>query len=116
MQRKATKQSPAANTAEKRHLVWVKNRGVCAACLNAAPLILHHCEGSSFRNNKILIGHWFVLGLCQCCDNIITRGSRKAFRLQFGSQSSLWLRQFENYVPKDECPIEVINSIVTWGR
>lgn len=116
MQRKPTPQSPAANAAEKRHLKWVKHRGICAACLNPAPLILHHCEGSSFRHNKILIGHWFVLGLCQRCDNIVSRGSRKAFRLQFGPQSALWLRQFAEYEKQFECPQEVIDSICDWGK
>jgi len=114
MQRKATRQSRAANAAEKRHMQWIKERCICAACSCAALVINHHCMGSTFRNNKILVGHWFVLGLCQSCDNLVTRGSKRALTEAFGPQSEMWLKQAEHY--PEEIPLDVIQAIAQWGR
>ena len=116
MQRKATKQSPNANASEKRHLQWVKYQEKCSACDANSLLTLHHCEGSAFKTNKVLVGHWFVLGLCECCDNVITRGSRRVFKEQLGAQSILWERQLQSYPLKHECPEEVINAIIMWSN
>jgi len=118
MQRKPTPQSPAANAAEKRHMAWIKERGVCMTDnrVNSCGVIAHHCEGSTFKHNKILIGHWFVIGLCETCDDCITRGSRRVFREKFGAQSELWLKQFEEYPHKNECPVEVVDAIRAWGK
>lgn len=118
MQRKATRQSRGYNAAERRHMAWVKERGVCMTDnrVNELGIIVHHCEGSTFKHNKVLIGHWFVIGLCETCDNCITHGSRKGFRERFGAQSELWLKQFEDYPYKDECPQEVIDAIRDWGK
>jgi len=114
MQRKATNNTRSANAAERAHMSWIKDRGICAACGNDGGVINHHCEGASFRNNKVLCGHFFVIGLCQPCDNIITRGSRKAFREQFGPQSELWLKQAEQYPV--EIPLEIIQAIASYGK
>jgi len=116
MQRKATKQSRGANAAEKRHMGWIKDRMICAACKQFGMVFNHHCEGATFRNNKILVGHLFVIGLCQSCDNIITRGSRKSFRDSFGSQSGLWLEQFNDYPNQDDFSQEEIEAIVSYGK
>jgi len=117
MMRKSTAQSRGPNAAEKAHMAWVKHNGdFCSACQWPAILIVHHCEGATFRHNKILIGHWFVLGLCQECDDVVTHGSRRAFREKFGPQSELWLRQFERYPFKTECTLEVQAAIKDWGK
>lgn len=116
MNRKPTPQSPGANAAEKRHISWVKNRGICAACGDETPVICHHMYGSSFRINKILVGHWAVLGLCQVCDNIITRGSRKAFTEIFDKQGVIWRNQIKEYPLVDECPWEVYEAITDKGQ
>jgi hypothetical protein len=98
MQRKSTKQSPGANAAEKRHMSWLKERGICSACGNDAGVICHHSAGSSFKIKVdlkiVLIGHAFVLGLCYKCDSLITNGSRKQFFNVFGKQSELWINQY----------------------
>jgi hypothetical protein len=118
MQRKATRQSRAANAEEKAHITWIKERGICAACGATGGVIAHHCEGATFKVRvgfeRVQIGHWFVLGLCQCCDNIVTRQSRSALRDAFGAQSELWLKQAEQY-PR-EIPINVIQGIAQYGR
>lgn len=116
MQRRATKQSRGADAAEKRHLKWIKERSICAACGCNGPVICHHCEGSAFRVNKLLVGHIFVIGLCQCCDNVITRGSRKKFREAFGQQSELWLKQLNCYPLKHEFGDHEIEAIVGYGK
>lgn len=116
MQRKATPQSRSANSAEKRHMSWIKQRMTCAACNQFGPVINHHCEGATFKNNKVQCGHLFVIGLCLSCDNIVTRESRKAFRDAFGSQSGLWQEQFEDYPRKHEFSQEEVNAIVSYGK
>lgn len=123
MQRKATKNTRGPNAEEKRFHRWVKERQACAACSNLAPTILHHCEGSTFRHNKTLVGHWFVIGLCQVCDDVVTHGSRKRFRLEFGPQSKLWRRLISEYDlhlkrehEPDVVPVDVYNAIMDWGR
>jgi len=116
MQRRASSNTRGPNAAERKHATWVKCGNTCAACRRYALLILHHAEGATFRHNKELIGHWFVLGLCQECDDIVTHGSRRAFREKFGPQSEIWLRQFERYPFKNECPTEVVAAIKDWER
>lgn len=116
MQRKPTNQSRGPNAAEKRHIAWIKERMICAACNQFGPVIAHHCEGATFRNNKVLIGHLFVIGLCGPCDNIVTRESRKAFRNSFGSQSGLWADQFEEYPHKDDFSREEIDAIISYSK
>lgn len=116
MMRPNTRQSPGANAAEKRHLKWVKERMVCVTDNSNQPVIAHHCEGSAFKTSKVLVGHWYVIGLCGDCDSCITTGSRRVFREKFGPQSELWLKQFEEYPHKDQCPDEVVNAIRAWGR
>lgn len=116
MQRKPTRQSRGPNAAEKRHIGWLKERMICAACQQHGPVIAHHAEGATFRHNKVLIGHLFVLGLCQSCDNVVTRESRKAFRDSFGAQSLLWSEQFEGCPMKHDFPVEAINAIIEYGK
>lgn len=118
MQRKPTKQSRGANAQERAHIAWIKERGICAACGGDSGVIAHHCEGATFKVTvdfeRVQVGHWFVLGLCQCCDNIVTRQSRAAFRDAFGAQSALWLKQAEQYPV--EIPLNVIQGIAQYGR
>ena len=116
MQRKPSKNTRGANVAEKRHMTWVKENMRCAACKRFGLVYAHHCEGSTFRNNKVLIGHLFVIGLCQACDDIVTHDSRKAFRESFGSQSGLWAEQFEDYPHKEEFSEEEVNAIISYGK
>jgi hypothetical protein len=115
VQRKITKQSRGANSSEKRFILWIKSRGICAACDNDGGVICHHIYGSSYRINKILVGHWAVLGLCQMCDNVITRNSPKVFEAQFGKQSDLWMLQIEQYPLIEECQQEAYEAIVSQG-
>ncbi|WP_020209023.1 hypothetical protein [Gilvimarinus chinensis] len=116
MQRVATKNTRGPNAAEKRHMAWVKERGKCAALDVFTAVTAHHCEGATFRHNKVLVGHWFVLGLSKLADDFVTHGSRRKFREQFGPQSELWLRQLEDYPHQDEVPYEVVEAIRAWGR
>src|SRR5690606_31444599 len=116
MQRAATRQSPGIDSAAKRHLNWIKQRGICAACNNDGGVIAHHSSGSSAKVmvglERVMIGHWFILGLCQPCDNIVTRRGRKAFRDAFGNQCGLWLLQAESY--GEELPLNILQESVKW--
>lgn len=118
MQRKATKQSRGPNANERRHIDWIKDRGVCAACGDVGPVIAHHCEGSTCKTRvdcrRVLIGHAFVIGLCQCCDDLVTHGSRRALRNQYGPQSELWMHQYRDSPVK--FPVDVVIGIQQWGK
>lgn len=116
MQRKATKNTRGANADEKRFQGWLKYQS-CCTCNNPAPSIVHHCEGSTFKHNKVLIGHWFCIPLCSECDDVITHGSRRAFIDKFGAQSYFWSGLIEIYNLENKgCSQFIYNSIIDWGR
>lgn len=116
MQRKKTKNTRLANSDEKEFMDWIKNQR-CVIC-GASQVIAHHCEGAATKIKvdfmTVLIGHWFLLPLCQDHDDIITLGSRRAFREQFGPQSVLCLRLLEKY--PDIVPEVVIEGIRLWSK
>ncbi len=115
IQRRATAQSRGANAMERAHMSWLKERQICAACGAHGYVICHHMYGSAAKKKvglvTVQIGNAAVLGLCQCCDNIVTRGSRRKFVDAFGPQSQLWYQQYlqspENIVFPD-CVIDGI--------
>ena len=97
MQRRATKNTRAANADEKRFQSFTKESS-CIVCDNPPPSIVHHCMGATYKHNKTLIGHWFVLPLCVTCDDVITQGSRRAFKDKFGFQHGFWSAHSKNYI------------------
>ena len=116
MQRKATKKSTrAANADEKRFMAWVKQQP-CIQC-GASGVIVDHMYGSAFIHNKVLIGHWALLPLCQDCDAVKTNGSHSAYREKFKeSQAYSWVRLITTYHEGDLIPDDVFHSIVDWNR
>lgn len=118
MKRRTTKQSRGANSDEKEFMAWIKERGVCAACGNNSGVYVHHCEGSTYKRKvdgvTELLGHWFVIGLCQQCDDVVTHGSRRAFVESFTLQSHLWQSIADIY--HGEIPERVYRGIMESGR
>lgn len=118
MQRAVTRQSRGVRTNEKKRLAWLKERGRCAACGSRGPIINHHCAGSSAKVRvdlvPVMIGHAFVLGLCQDCDDLVTHGSKRKLVEEYGPQSSLWLMQ-EQHNP-NPAPEVVVRAIYEWGK
>ena len=118
MMRKATKQSRGANSTEREYMTWIKQRSICAACDIHAPVINHHMYGATAKIKvdliTVLIGHSAVLGLCQCCDNIVTRGSRRKFVDAFGPQNALWALQYKDSPIR--FPPEVVQGIMDYER
>lgn len=117
MQRKPTKNTRGPNAEEKRFQAWLKQRPCCVTG-KPGPSIVHHCEGATFKHNKVLVGHWFCIPLSQEADDLVTNRSRKAFREFYGPQSHLWsLEAFEYFSDTAiNVPDEVTNSILDWGR
>lgn len=113
MQRKPTKTTRGPNLKEKQFAAWVKWRN-CCCCGAPAPSIVHHAEGATFKHLKILCGHWFLLPLCPSCDEVITKGSRRAFRERFGTQAELWLKLLKTSPVSP--PHEVVEAIRDWTR
>lgn len=108
MQRKATKNTRTANAAEKRYLLWVKEQP-CVICGNW-PVIADHCEGATYKHNKVLIGMWFILPYCQIHDAVKTNGSKRAHLNEFGkTQAELWMEFHTGY--NEEIPNDVVNAI-----
>jgi len=119
MQRKPTKNTRGPDASEKHYQNWIKTeRQTCAACGNKGPVIGHHCEGATFKHNKELVGHWFFIGLCQACDDVVTHGSRRGFRELFGPQSAMWEKEQIAYLidTERECPPGVYMAIMDWGK
>ncbi len=93
MNRKPTRQSRAANASEKRYHAWAKDQP-CACCGSLSGSILDHWSGSSRKlysgTERVMVGHWLVVPLCQECDDIKTRGNSRAFAEAFGSWLEVW--------------------------
>ena len=113
MQRKATKNTRAANADEKRFMAWVKWQD-CCVCGVSGPSVVDHCYGSAFKHNKTLIGHFFVIPLCTTCDAVDTQGSRRAFVDKFGPKSEYWLKIYDR--APVSVPEEIVEAIKDWGR
>ena len=116
MQRQATKNTRSPNAAEKRFMEFVKE-SPCIICSQSGSSIVDHCEGSTWRHNKVLCGMWYLLPYCLIHDQVKTYGSHRSHLKVFGStQSSLWIRFIDEYPGQDEIPKDVINSIRSWNR
>ena len=85
MQRKATKKTRGPNADEKRFQGWLKEHS-CIWCGNDGPSIVDHCRGSTFRHNKVLIGHYFCLPQCVTCDTQKTIHGKR-----LGNESRKWV-------------------------
>lgn len=111
MRRKATKNTRGPNNSEKAFAAWCKHRP-CIVC-GAWGVVVHHAMGSTYKHNKVLVGHWFLLPLCIECDNVVTHGSRKKFRELFGLQSKFFAINHADYVQDTGryAPIEVLDAI-----
>lgn len=97
MQRKSTKQSRGANAKEKAFMGWVK-RQPCSFCGSIGQSIVDHAKGSSFKQNKILIGHVYINSKCLACDTVVTQGARSNLFEQFGfTDSDATLQQMKQY-------------------
>lgn len=94
MQRKATKNTRGPSKAEKDFQAWLKEQPCCIGGVGVTEV--HHCKGSTFKHNKVLIGHWFCIPLSKDSHDQY-HASTKRFRLQWGLQSDLWLAQVKQY-------------------
>ena len=108
MNRKPTSNTRGANASEKRFHAYTKESD-CITCDQDAPSICHHAMGATYKSDKILIGHFFVLPLCIKCDDVITTGSRRKFKEAFGLQSVLWIKHLSSF--SGAVPADVINAI-----
>lgn len=109
MQRKPSKTTRGPNAEEKRFQGFVKNH-YCIWCGNEGPSIVDHVKGSTFRHNKTLIGHWFVLPNCQSCDYLKTVEGKK-----LGDYAAAWESVILNYDQSIKVPVAVEAAICDWG-
>lgn len=115
MQRKATKQSPAANAEQKRFMAWVKEQP-CVEC-GGHSVIVDHMYGATFRHNKVRIGNWALLPLCPACDAVKTHGSHNTYKQVFGrTQAEAWSSLIDMTEWFSDIPDDVYASIRDWGR
>lgn len=113
MQRKATKNTRGPNADEKRFQGWLKYQS-CCWCGSESGSIVDHCRGSTFKHNKVLIGHWLVNCNCITCDTIKTIHGKR-----LGDEAKMTLQLIANYeldIGIDVCPDEVRQAILDWGN
>ncbi len=116
MQRKATKNTRAANADEKRFIAFVKECD-CITCRNPGPSIVDHMYGSTFKQKKILIGMWALLPYCPVCDEVKTTQGRAAHNRLFGKTQAELFNYFLQIVPSNLMPPDdVVWAIADWGR
>jgi hypothetical protein len=87
MQRKksSNKNGRLANSDEKAFHAWLKIHD-CCWCGNPGPCHVDHARGATFGHNKIHIGHWFCLPVCDICDPKKTKEGKRQ-----GNESQKWL-------------------------
>lgn len=113
MQRKQSKTTRGPNAAEKRFQAYTKTSD-CIVCGNPGPSIVDHCYGSICKENKILIGHWWVIPMCVNCDKMKSLGSTRGFISLIGKRLKvLWASHLSNYEAStgDFPPVDVVQSI-----
>lgn len=112
MQRKATKNTRAANSEEKAFHKWLKHHS-CCYCGNESPSIVDHARGATFKHNKVLIGHWFCLPVCVTCDTEKTIHGKR-----LGNESETWFSLAVDYTIETGIypPLDVIQAIQDWNR
>jgi len=114
MQRKRGKKSTrCANTEEKRFHAALKWRP-CSVCGVSAPSEVDHIQGSTFKHNKELIGHWLCQPLCTECHRLISTMSRRRFTEEFGPDYLRCIKEIE--LSPVDAPEEVIAAIKDYGK
>ncbi len=103
----------SANSQEKAFHRWVKEQ-CCVWCGSDSGSIVDHVVGAKTGHNKVHIGHWFVLPNCECCDHKKTIEGKK-----LGDYADKWHKLmicYENEMDNDELPMDVVDSIMDWGK
>ncbi len=101
---------------------YVKVRGsVLGGGMKTEPIQYHHVAGRTYKQNKVLIGPWFVIPLPFSLHDVSSNDSlnvthhRHAFSEAFGSQRDLWLDMIEWFKKRDiELPFgdDVITAVM----
>ncbi len=107
MQRKPTKNTRGPNAEEKRFQGWVKQQP-CCWCGSESGSIVDHVMGATFKHNKTLIGHWFVLPDCAECDYKKTELGQK-----LGDYTGKWTNLMLS--SPINAPDSVWCAIISWG-
>lgn len=111
MQRRATKNTRGPDAEEKRFQGWVKEQP-CCWCGSESGSIVDHVKGATFKHNKELIGHWFVLPNCEVCDKRKTIEGKKLgdYAKKWEMLQSVYIAETDSYVP-----VDVWRAIRGWG-
>ena len=99
-----------ANAEEKRYQGWLKEHP-CVMCGQPGPSIVEHCRGSTFRQSKELVGHWYCISLCPTCDSGHKKGNYRLHNGDYVSMSELWYGQVIGY--SEQPPDEVVAAIMS---
>ena len=81
----------------------------------------HHVVGKSAKNNKVSIGHWFILPVPFMLHDVSSNHSlnvthrKKAFTAKFGMQRDLFATMFNSMMANgySHPPIEVFDAIMS---
>jgi len=115
VQRKPTKNTRGPNADEKRFQGWLKEQNCCVS--NEYGVQVHHCLGSTAKQDKVLIGHYFCIPLTPEIHDYY-HNSSKAWRNCFGFQYLLWASLAYEYESEtgNVIPHEVIQAILASNK
>ena len=112
MKRKASKNTRGPNQKEKDFMWWLKHQRCVVS--GVEPVEVHHCKGSSFKHNKVLVGHWFCIPLSYTEHRgpFGYHSGSKPWIEKHGAQSRLWLKMALKYPKQEEIPKDVWDAIL----
>jgi hypothetical protein len=116
MNRKSSKNTRGPNQDEKDFQWWLKNQRCIVSGQDGVSV--HHCKGSTFKHNKVLVGHWFCIPLSydeHQGPNGYHSGS-KPWIERNGAQSELWARMAFRYPKQDKIPDDVKAAIIDYSN
>ena len=84
------------------------------------PFQIHHVAGRAYKQNKVHIGHWFILPVPHMLHDVHSNHNlnvthhRHAFTEYFGLQRYLWRKMVDSMIEQGRPgpPIEVVNSVM----
>lgn len=110
----------APTAAQKRWQELVAHMGCIVTRAHPSHCQLHHVAGATYKQNRILIGPWFILPLCRELHDVGSNNPlnvthhRRAFTEQHGTQKSLFFNVVHTaLLTGEDIPfsMEVLNAI-----
>lgn len=111
MQRRRKKGARLANAEEKKFQAYLKEQLCCVT--GDYGVDVHHCKGSTYKHDKVLVGHYFCLPLSPDSHRMYHM-EKHHFIADYGKQGELWAVLADRYTDETgkEIPENVRNAII----